>query len=99
MLLYWSFISFAADNGYSFFDFGRSTPNEGTYKFKKQWGAISQPLYWEKSTKKNNDFSLTTETNIHTNGQFRVLAERIIQHLPTNTATVIGSRLRKYIVL
>ena len=28
-------------------DFGRSTPNEGTYHFKEQWGAQPEPLYWE----------------------------------------------------
>ena len=46
MLLYWTFLSFAADNGYVFFDFGRSTPGEGTYRFKEQWGAQPQPLQW-----------------------------------------------------
>jgi hypothetical protein len=29
------------------FDFGRSTPNEGTFKFKEQWGATPIPLHWE----------------------------------------------------
>jgi hypothetical protein len=29
------------------FDFGRSTPNEGTYKFKEQWGALPEPVCWE----------------------------------------------------
>ncbi len=47
MLLYWSFLSFAADNGYSAFDFGRSTPGEGTYRFKEQWGATPLPLDWK----------------------------------------------------
>lgn len=46
MLLYWTFLTFATDNGYRYFDFGRSTPGEGTYKFKEQWGARPEPLYW-----------------------------------------------------
>ena len=29
------------------FDFGRSTPNEGTFHFKKQWGAEPRELVWE----------------------------------------------------
>jgi serine/alanine adding enzyme len=29
------------------FDFGRSTPDSGTYSFKKQWGAKAQPTYWQ----------------------------------------------------
>lgn len=26
---------------------GRSTPNEGTFRFKQQWGAEPLPLHWE----------------------------------------------------
>jgi FemAB-related protein (PEP-CTERM system-associated) len=46
-LLYWSAIESAVRDGCDTFDFGRSTPNEGTYKFKEQWGAQPVPLYWE----------------------------------------------------
>jgi len=46
-LLYWSAIESAMQQGCNAFDFGRSTPNEGTYKFKEQWGAEAVPLYWE----------------------------------------------------
>jgi FemAB-related protein (PEP-CTERM system-associated) len=46
MLLYWTMLEFACDHGYRFFDFGRSTPDEGTYNFKAQWGAEPQKLYW-----------------------------------------------------
>jgi FemAB-related protein (PEP-CTERM system-associated) len=47
MLLYWTMIREAIARGYRVFDFGRSTPNEGTYQFKKQWGALESPFYWE----------------------------------------------------
>ena len=46
MLLYWNSLKFACENGYRIFDFGRSTPGEGTYKFKEQWGAKPIQLYW-----------------------------------------------------
>lgn len=46
MLLYWNALKFACNNGYRFFDFGRSTPEEGTYKFKEQWGSRPIQLYW-----------------------------------------------------
>lgn len=46
-LLYWEAIRFAIANGFSRFDFGRSTPQEGTYNFKKQWGAEPVPLFWQ----------------------------------------------------
>jgi FemAB-related protein (PEP-CTERM system-associated) len=46
-LLYWTVIDAAIAEGCSTLDFGRSTPNEGTYKFKAQWGAMPVPLNWE----------------------------------------------------
>jgi FemAB-related protein (PEP-CTERM system-associated) len=46
-LLYWQAIEAAVAEGCDVFDFGRSTPDEGTYKFKEQWGASPVPLHWE----------------------------------------------------
>jgi FemAB-related protein (PEP-CTERM system-associated) len=46
-LLYWHAIESAVADGCHVFDFGRSTPNEGTYKFKEQWGAAPVALNWE----------------------------------------------------
>lgn len=46
MLLYWEVLSFAIHEGYRCFDFGRSTRDAGTYKFKEQWGAQPKQLYW-----------------------------------------------------
>lgn len=46
MLLYWTVLQYACEQGYKSFDFGRSTPGEGTYKFKAQWGAQPTQLYW-----------------------------------------------------
>lgn len=46
MLLYWSVLKWACENGYREFDFGRSTEGEGTYRFKRQWGAEPRPFYW-----------------------------------------------------
>jgi FemAB-related protein (PEP-CTERM system-associated) len=47
MLLYWEAIRFGIRHGFKEFDFGRSTPGEGTYRFKEQWGARPVPLAWE----------------------------------------------------
>jgi len=47
VLLYWDAIQFAQESGAGVFDMGRSTPNEGTFKFKAQWGAEPVPLNWE----------------------------------------------------
>jgi FemAB-related protein (PEP-CTERM system-associated) len=46
-LLYWTAIQSALADDCRTLDFGRSTPNEGTFQFKRQWGAVPVPLYWE----------------------------------------------------
>lgn len=46
MLLYWEILKYAIQNQYQIFDFGRSSKNANTYRFKKQWGAKPHDLYW-----------------------------------------------------
>ena len=47
MLLYWAMLKMGIGRGFTEFDFGRSTPHEGTYQFKEQWGALPHQLWWE----------------------------------------------------
>ncbi|MDR0787700.1 MAG: GNAT family N-acetyltransferase [Gemmatimonadota bacterium] len=46
LLLYWDFIRQVAAEGCRVFNFGRSTPGEGTHLFKQQWGGRTVPLPW-----------------------------------------------------
>lgn len=46
MHLYWNMLKYAEEAGYASFDFGRSSRDSGTYRFKKQWGAEPLQLYW-----------------------------------------------------
>jgi len=46
MFLYGKVLDRAQSLGFAFFDFGRSTIDGATYKFKKQWGAEPQTLHW-----------------------------------------------------
>ena len=47
MLLYWSMLEDACRRQARSFDFGRSTRDSGTYRFKVQWGATEAPLHWQ----------------------------------------------------
>ena len=47
MLLYWEVLQFAIRGGADWFDFGRSSKDAGTYKFKQQWGAEPVEHYWQ----------------------------------------------------
>ena len=46
MYMYWAILRHAIATKNQFFDFGRSSKDAGTYRFKKQWGAEPQQLYW-----------------------------------------------------
>jgi FemAB-related protein (PEP-CTERM system-associated) len=46
MLLYWQALRLGCEQGYRWFDFGRSTPGGPHYQFKAQWGAEPTQLYW-----------------------------------------------------
>ncbi len=47
MLMYWRLICRAIERRANCFDFGRSTLDGGTYRFKKQWGAVACPSIWQ----------------------------------------------------
>lgn len=46
MRLYWEMLVRAIELGAHSFDFGRSTVDSGTYRFKSQWGARPRQLHW-----------------------------------------------------
>ena len=83
-LLYWTMLRWAVDRGNRTFDFGRSTPDEGTFNFKKQWGAQPQELAWEY-------LGLSGEVPDQSpkNPRFRA-AIAVWQHLPVPVATALG---------
>ena len=92
MLLYWSCLKFACEQGYGTFDFGRSTAEESTYKFKEQWGAAPSPMiwsYWVHDEAKIPD--LTTR-----NPKYQ-LAIGIWKRLPLPVTQMLGPRIVKNI--
>ena len=94
MLLYWSFLSFAADGGFSRFDFGRSTPAEGTYRFKEQWGAEPFPLYWEDRMHNHGE-----NATGFVSGVGRKTAAAIWSRLPLSATNALGPIFRRHISL
>jgi len=101
MMLYWTFLKYASDNGFPSFDFGRSTIGEGTYNFKKQWGAQPEPLHWAEIISDRNNSQLKIKQNNATGTKYpiRGYAENIIKTLPVSLSTALGSSTRKFISL
>ncbi len=91
MLLYWSFLDYAINNGFKYFDYGRSTPGEGTYRFKQQWGCQEENLRWYKFAQNAND---NFNNNI-TNRDNLVILALMWSKLPITITRSIGPYIRK----
>jgi FemAB-related protein (PEP-CTERM system-associated) len=46
VLLYWTFLEKAIQDGYELMDLGRCTQGSGTYEFKRHWNSVERPLHW-----------------------------------------------------
>ncbi|WP_243373844.1 FemAB family XrtA/PEP-CTERM system-associated protein [Geotalea sp. SG265] len=87
-LLYWEAIRISIKRRALRFDFGRSTPGEGTYRFKKQWGAEPVPLYWQYLMEEGTPLPQLNPSN----PKYRALI-RIWQLLPLHLANYMGPKI------
>lgn len=94
MLLYWTMIEYAFDNGFTTFDFGRSSPEEGTYRFKKQWDSNEAPLYWHSLQLR----AAALDDQPNQKSKFKKAID-YWKKLPLPVANFLGPRIRKYISL
>jgi FemAB-related protein (PEP-CTERM system-associated) len=92
MLLYWTMIHHAGTAGYRVFDFGRSTPGEGTFNFKRQWGALPQPLVWEYGLLNGGALPNISPTNSRFSRAIRAW-----QHLPLWLSRAVGPSIVRHI--
>ena len=51
MMMYWRLLQRSIERGQAQFDFGRSTTDGNTFKYKKQWGAEPHPATWQYAVK------------------------------------------------
>ncbi|HKU15943.1 MAG TPA: FemAB family XrtA/PEP-CTERM system-associated protein [Steroidobacteraceae bacterium] len=90
MLLYWQVLEYACRNGYKVFDFGRSTRDSGTFRFKQQWGAEPCQLYWHYWLRQGGEPPVMNPAN----PKYR-LAVALWQRLPLAVANRLGPLLVK----
>jgi len=88
MLLYWSCLKFACEKGFTVFDFGRSTVDESTYKFKEQWGAAPTPMIWSYWVRNEGKMPDITPRNRKYH-----IAIGIWKKLPLSVTRVLGPRI------
>ena len=88
MLLYWGMLKDGCERGAPRFDFGRSTRDSGTHRFKKQWGAEEVPLYWQYLMAEGRDLpDLRPES-----AKYRFLTG-VWRRLPVFAARLIGPHI------
>lgn len=87
-LLYWGMLRHACELGCTVFDFGRSTPDKGTYRFKKQWGAEPVQLYWHYLLAEGASLPGVNPDNPKYD-----LPIRIWKRLPVSVATFMGPHI------
>lgn len=87
-LLYWQAFQLAIDCGCRWFDFGRSVPDSGTYRFKKQWGSEERQLYYQ-------FIPITGQPALHErrDGLAYRAFSRVWQYTPLPIACLVGPRL------
>jgi serine/alanine adding enzyme len=93
MLLYWETIQSACSDGFGRFDFGRSTRNSGTYRFKSQWGAREEPLFWYTIPIDAGAGARAMEA-----GPASLVLAKAWQQLPVRVTRRLGPRIRRYLI-
>lgn len=92
MLLYSSVLEHACREGFRVFDFGRSTPDSGTYRFKEQWGARPHQLHWYYWTAEGDAIPQLNPQNPKYE-----LAIKIWRRLPLPIANWLGPHIVKFL--
>lgn len=92
MLLYHAVLEYACGEGFTEFDFGRSSVDSGTYRFKQQWGAQPRPLYWYYWLARGRGMPQLNPDN----PKFKV-AISLWRRLPLFAANLIGPHIVKYL--
>ena len=88
MKLYWEVLTYVTEQGCASFDFGRSTVDAGTYKFKKQWGAQPVSLHWHRWERKARG-ELSSDAS-PSGGRLLGLLSRVWQRIPVPIANRVG---------
>lgn len=84
MLLYCRLMEHAIDQGIEVFNFGRSSPDGGTHKFKKQWGGDDIPLPWASWSREPSIGVPSADRPMYR------LATTAWRHLPARVANRLG---------
>ena len=87
MAMYWHLLQRAIARGQTVFDFGRSTVDGSTFRFKKQWGAVPEPAVWQYYLRKGAVGDMRPESGRYA----RMVA--LWRRLPVAVTRIVGPRI------
>ncbi|MBI1903241.1 MAG: FemAB family PEP-CTERM system-associated protein [Planctomycetia bacterium] len=87
MLMYWQLLCRAIERRQSTFDFGRSTIDSNTYRFKAQWSARPVAAIWQYYVRRGDPRAMRPESP-----KYR-FASRVWRHLPLRLTRLLGPRI------
>lgn len=90
MFMYWHVLEYAIKKKFQFFDFGRSSIDAGTFKFKQQWGAQPHQLYWHYWLPNDGKLPALNPSN----PKYR-LSIAVWQRMPVWLTTLLGPHIVK----
>lgn len=88
MRLYWECLKAAVEHGSRRFDFGRSSRDAGTFRFKAQWGAQPAQLYWHYWLPEGEAMP-----QLHHGNRKMALAIMAWQHMPLWFCNLVGPQI------
>jgi FemAB-related protein (PEP-CTERM system-associated) len=89
--LWWQMIKFAAESGFTEFDFGRSKKSSGNYDFKKKWKPTIESLDYKIRLVRRN----TVPNFSPTNSKFKLIGE-VWKKMPLSVTRILGPRIVRF---
>ena len=86
--LYWATIEKGCEEGYSYFDFGRSKIDSNTYRFKMQWVPTPTELHWQYYLPRSEELPSINPAN----PKYKLFIN-IWKRLPLPLANLLGPRV------
>jgi FemAB-related protein (PEP-CTERM system-associated) len=91
--MYWQLMKYGFENGYRFFDFGRSKEGTGSFDFKRHWGFEPKPLHYQYYLNKVKEMPNLSPANPKYQKKIKLWKK-----LPLPVTETLGPLLSKYLV-
>lgn len=86
--LYWEVIRRGCESGSKWFDFGRSSVDSNTYRFKKQWVPVPTQLHWQYCVSEGDQLPSVNPNN----PKYRIFIN-LWRKMPLPIANLLGPRV------